>query len=341
MELPVFTGGFEHAFGAEELFLDVAVAGGVFDGDEPAFEAIGVFVDDVVVVGIPIAVGEGVAETAAADGAEGVLVAGKPVEDIDAVAILFDDGAAGEGIPEGPAAEFLFVGGEVLVEFGVGGGGQVAEDPIAFHEFDVADAAGGEVGVGFAILGAEALLEAELDALGGVAFFPGAEHALAAGDIGAGGFFAVDVFAGGDGGFEVFGVEEDGGGDEDGIDVGVGEELLVVAVGAGLGGGGDFGFGGVDAVGEFIAEGGEAALGALGHESADVLAAAARADDAEVDGGIGLVAEGGGRGDDKGGSAEEGATVHGLDCSARRRRVRDSERGVGEEGDGDWRKASK
>ena len=56
----------------------------------------------------------------------------------------------------------------------------------------------------------------------------GAEQALHAGDIGAGGLFAIDVFARRDGGFEVLGMQVDGRGDEHRVDVRLRQQFVVV-----------------------------------------------------------------------------------------------------------------
>ena len=147
-------------------------------------------------------------------------------------------------------------------------------------EADGPEGAGTDERVGLARAGAVALLEAEGDveaALGGVG---GAHDALAAFDVCPGGLFDVDVLAGLDGGFEVLGVEEDGGGDDDGVHVAL-EQVFVVAVGAGVFEA-DLGFGAVDALVHDVAEGDDACAGVLRDEGGIEGAAAAGADEPTV-----------------------------------------------------------
>ena len=102
------------------------------------------------------------------------------------------------------------------------------------------------------------------------------------------GFFAVDVFACGDGGFADGCVPVVRGGDDDGVDVWGGEELVEIGEGGGIGGGvafaGVFDLGGVDVAegGGFVAEFEDAGDVALD------LAAHADEADAEFSGGRGL-----------------------------------------------------
>ena len=125
------------------------------------------------------------------------------------------------------------------------------------------------------------------------------------------GFFAVDVFACGDGGFADGCVPVVRGGDDDGVDVWGGEELVEIGEGGGIGGGvafaGVFDLGGVDVAegGGFVAEFEDAADVALD------LAAHADEADAEFLGGRGLGEDwgsgegGGGCGFEEGAAGEE------------------------------------
>src|SRR5665811_917973 len=116
---------------------------------------------------------------------------------------------------------------------------------------------------------AEALLESELDGsrLGGLV--GGAEQALHAGDIGARGLFAIDVFAGRDGRFEMFGMQIDGRGDEHRVDVRLREQFMVVLIDACALRPGNLGLGVVDAVRGDVADGREFRALDVGHVGAD------------------------------------------------------------------------
>ena len=107
------------------------------------------------------------------------------------------------------------------------------------------------------------------------------EQALHAGDIGARGLFAVDVFARWDGGFEMLGMEKDGRGDEHRVHVGLGEQLVIVLVDARALRPGDFGFGVVDAVRVDVADGRDLRAFDVGHVGADIYAAASGSDHTE------------------------------------------------------------
>ena len=154
-----------------------------------------------------------------------------------------------------------------------------------------------------------ALLKADGDALLRAGLASSRHGAAAACVVDADRFFAIDVLPALDGGLEHARVLEGWSGDEDGVDGGVGEQLLKIGVGLRVGDL-DRRFRFFDAVVELIAQGGDRSAG-IGVDDAGVItAASAAADQADRDLGVGLRAADGLRGDNReGGSGGQQAAA--------------------------------
>src|ERR1039458_866567 len=184
-------GRLEHSFRAEELLLHVAIPGGVLDAQQPAFVAVGIGVNDIVMVGIPVAVDDLIPDSAAPHSLHRMR-GGEPVQHVYAVAILLHNAAAGVLHPESPEAQFRVPGRIRRLETGHG---PVAQNPVTHHGGELADLARAQDLLGGQVLGTEALLEAELNGLRRFGLFGGAQHALDARHIGARRLLAVDMLA--------------------------------------------------------------------------------------------------------------------------------------------------
>src|ERR1035437_1711359 len=306
--LEVPAAGFQDAVGADEHFADIAVADDEtrLDGGEVAFDTVGVIVGDIVMVAGPVAPGQRITQSAGADGLQRV-VASEPVHGVHAVAILFDDGAAGGFTVELPAADLLLFGREFLRKRAHE---HVGENPIAHPELHFADFALVEERLGAQVFRAEALLETELNSFGGVGEGGGSHHMLHPGDAGGAGLLTVDVFLRLDGGCEMDRMQEDGRGNEHRVEVRPGEHFVEILVDGNLGRSGNGAAALFDAVVIDIADGRQLGIGVVRHVGADVVAATAESNHAEGHAGVGF---GGARGfggeDEAGGSGgEEGAT---------------------------------
>ena len=150
-----------------------------------------------------------------------------------------------------------------------------------------------------------AALEADVDALRGLHALGDFERLLGLGDVDPNGFFAVDMFACGDRGFQMLHVEERRGRDLDEVDRLGCDELLkgVRAVEEQLVVDGLAAEAGVELVEMIVAEGKLVGKdigqrdhlrgGVVGERCGDGGAAIAAPEQAKTDGGVGLVAEGG------------------------------------------------
>lgn len=172
---------------------------------------------------------------------------------------------------------------ELALELGCGRAAEVVVDPPGADHADVAECPGGDDFATFEVEVVGAALHADLDDLFGVFFrlheFDTLLRRLAEG------LFDVDILAGGERVEDHSVMPMLGRGDEDGLDFLVVEELLVVPIGFGSFGFGEGGFemGFID-----VADGGDLDGGVLLEDSHDEGAAAAGADDAEVEaGGLG------------------------------------------------------
>src|ERR1035438_967381 len=225
-------GRLEHSFRAEELLLHVAIPGGVLDAQQPAFVAVGIGVNDIVMVGIPVAVDDLIPDSAAPHSLHRMR-GGEPVQHVYAVAILLHNAAAGVLHPESPEAQFRVLGRIRRLETGHG---PVAQNPVTHHGGELADLARAQDLLGGQVLGTEALLEAELNGLRWIGLFGGAQHALDARPVGARRLLAVDMLVGARGGLEVLRMQEHGRSDQHRVDIRLAQQLLVMPVGARGGG---------------------------------------------------------------------------------------------------------
>jgi hypothetical protein len=253
---------------------------------QPSF-AVGIRIDDVVVVGIPVAVDDFVADSAVPRGLRRMR-GGEPVQHIHAVAILLHNATAGVFHPVIPEAELRDFRRIRRLETGHG---RATQNPVTGHLGELADLARAQDLLRSPIFRTVALLETELDGLRRIGLFGGAQHALDARHIGAGRLFAVDMLAGARGGFEMLRMQEDGRSDQHGVDIRLAQQFLIPAVSARGGGTWNFGLGLIDAVGEEVANGRQPGTRIARHVGAHIPAAPAGSDDAERHGRVGLRAE--------------------------------------------------
>src|SRR5690349_13674845 len=112
-------------------------------------------------VGIPIAVRDWEAKPTRAHGLHRMRIR-EPVQNVDTMAILLDDGAAGSLHPIAPVPKLLLLNRirrfKVLRRHST-------QHPVAFHKAQLPSLARAQNLKRFAILGAEALLETKLDRL--------------------------------------------------------------------------------------------------------------------------------------------------------------------------------
>ena len=163
----------------------------------------------------------------------------------------------------------------------------IAADPEAARIHQFADLAFAQALVGFQVNRAVALLESDGDVLLGIGFAGGGDDRLYAVEVHAHGLFAIDVLARLDGGGQHARMLEGRRGDDDGVEIGGGQQLFVILVDGGLF---DLDFLGADfdAIVEQIAERGHARARVGIEDGGIVLAAAADADQSDGDFGIGL-----------------------------------------------------